>query len=91
LVIGSHIHVFFVKLLLNPLNFPSSLAENKCLNYPHFKFTGKQIPIEHPDMVNRLYPTAVVQNNSYIVANFGTNSVKPFEYDIDKCPGLVFE
>jgi hypothetical protein len=24
-------------------------------------------------------------------ANFGTDSAKPFEYDIHKCPGLVFE
>jgi hypothetical protein len=56
---------------------------------PHFNFTGKQIPL-NPVQVE-LYPTAFVERNEILEANFGTDSAKPFEYDIDKCPGLVFE
>jgi hypothetical protein len=57
--------------------------------YPHFNFAGNQIPIERP--LYELHPTAIVQTNSSMEANFGTDPTKPFEYDIDKCPGLVFE
>jgi hypothetical protein len=50
---------------------------------------GKQIPIN--PTVDRLYPTAYL-NDVSVEANFGNNLVdKPFKFDIDKCPGLVFE
>jgi hypothetical protein len=51
--------------------------------------TGKQIPIKR--LPYELYPTAIMEENASMEANFGTDSAKPFEYDIHKCPGLVFE
>jgi hypothetical protein len=41
--------------------------------------------------VDRLYPTVVTWRTD-VEANFGDNRVgKPFKYDIEECPGLVFE
>jgi hypothetical protein len=55
------------------------------------KFTGKQIPIMRPT-ANCLYPTVTVWHRSAFCANFGDDpDNKPFEYDIEECPGLIFE
>jgi hypothetical protein len=55
------------------------------------KFSGKQIPIMHPT-ANYLYPTVTVWHPSSFCANFGDDlENKPFTYDIEKCPGLIFE
>jgi hypothetical protein len=41
--------------------------------------------------VDRLYPTVSIFGSS-VEANFGDNLVaKPFKFDVDKFPGLVFE
>jgi hypothetical protein len=32
-----------------------------------------------------------MDGSASIEANFGDDSAKPFKYDIEKCPGLVFE
>jgi hypothetical protein len=51
-------------------------------------YLGKQRPIN--PTVDRLYPT--VSFYEYVEANFGSDLVaKPFKFDTDKCPGLVFE
>jgi hypothetical protein len=67
------------------------LAENNLekTKNPYVNFTGNPLPIKLP--LHQLYPTTSVQINSSVEANFGTDSAKPFEYDIDKCPGMVFE
>jgi hypothetical protein len=59
------------------------------ISYKILKLTGKQIPIN--PMANPLYPTLSMHRNGSVEANFGDNSVNPFKYDIQKCPGLVFE
>jgi cyanate lyase len=68
---------------------------NDLINILVIKITGKQTPIK--PTVDRLYPTVSLYGNlhgktSAVEGNFGDNLVaKPFEYDIRKCPGLVFE
>jgi hypothetical protein len=54
-----------------------------------FNFIGNPLPIEQPK--HELYPTAVVGHKEIVEANFGTDSANPFEYDIDKCPGILFD
>jgi hypothetical protein len=42
----------------------------------------------HPD--NFLTPTIKMMDSS-VEANFGHDLAKPFKYNIEKCPGMVFE
>jgi hypothetical protein len=53
------------------------------------KFTGNPIPIN--PTVDILYPTVSMAGNASVEANFGDDSAKPFQYDINKCSGLMFE
>jgi hypothetical protein len=39
--------------------------------------------------VDHLFPTVTLRDD--ILANFGDNPAKPFEYDIQKCPGMGLE
>jgi hypothetical protein len=52
----------------------------------NWKFAGRKIPIN--PTVDRLFPTVRLFANTTIVANFGGDAAKPFEYDIHNCPGL---
>jgi hypothetical protein len=52
-------------------------------------FTVKQIPID--PTADRLFPTVTLWKNVSVEANFGDDLAKPFKYNIEKCPGLVFE
>jgi hypothetical protein len=55
------------------------------------KFSGKQIPIMHPT-ANYLYPTVTLWHRAAFCANFGdVPDDKPFKYDTEKCPGLIFD
>jgi hypothetical protein len=38
--------------------------------------------------VDRLFPAVIMWTKDSFVANFGDDPAKPFEYDIDNCPGL---
>jgi hypothetical protein len=40
--------------------------------------------------MDQLYPTVSICEMS-VKANFGDDPAKPFKYDIEKCPGMVFE
>jgi hypothetical protein len=50
-------------------------------------FVGKQMPISPSG--DCLYPTLEIRNDS-LEANFGNDPAKPFEYDIETCPGLGY-
>jgi hypothetical protein len=51
------------------------------------KFAGRKVPIS--PMVERLFPAfTMMPYVSSIEANFGDDPAKPFEYDIQNCPGL---
>jgi hypothetical protein len=52
-------------------------------------FTGKQIPI-NPATGNCLIPTIALWDHVSVEANFGDDSAKPFKYNVETCPGLVF-
>jgi hypothetical protein len=42
--------------------------------------------------VDSLYPTvSLAGRNVSVEANFGDNLAIPFKFDIEKCPGIVFE
>jgi hypothetical protein len=53
-------------------------------------FQGKQFPVPKP-AVDRLYPTITMWSSLSLEANFGEDPAKPFQYNIDTCPGLVFD
>jgi hypothetical protein len=56
-----------------------------------YKFTGKQIPIMRPTAIC-LYPAVTLWHPISLRANFGDDLENhPFKYDIEKCPGLIFE
>jgi hypothetical protein len=50
------------------------------------KFAGRKISIN--PTVDRLFPAVAIVANVSIEANFGDDPAKPFEYDIQNCPGL---
>jgi hypothetical protein len=53
------------------------------------KFTGKPITID--STANPLYPTFSLVGKVSLEANFGDDLANPFRYDINKCPGMVYE
>jgi hypothetical protein len=53
--------------------------------------SGQPTPIKHPAKDVCLHPTLGVTENVSLEANFGDDPAKQFKYDVNKCPGLVFE
>jgi hypothetical protein len=41
--------------------------------------------------VDHLFPSILMWPDAHLEANFGDNVAKPFEYDIQKCPGMGLE
>jgi hypothetical protein len=54
------------------------------------KFAGKQIPI-NPGTGNCLIPTVCIWDDVSMEANFGDDTAKPFKYNVETLPGLVFD
>jgi hypothetical protein len=63
------------------------LARFGQININKFRFAGKQMPIM-PLESNYLTPTMCLNKNVTLEGNFGA---KPFKYNIDECPGMLFE
>jgi hypothetical protein len=54
------------------------------------KFAGWKIPIS--PTVDRLFPSVtMLWKVSLLEANFGDDPAKPFQYDINTCPGLELD
>jgi hypothetical protein len=51
-------------------------------------FTGRQIPIN--PVGDHLFPTVRMWDLA-LEANFGGNPQKPFKYDIETRPGMLFD
>jgi hypothetical protein len=77
ILIGS-VLIFFHCIFLHELRSPNKN-----------NFSDRQIQIN--PTVDHLVPTVALRDGVSVEANFGENPAKPFEYDIEKCPGMGLE